>query len=648
MDGRDEAGEYGWEERPRYRRLLAALDDVVDAAASLRQLLVNAGDLLHALLDAERVAVWAVDVRNQSLYSLARSGGETATLRLALDESSVPGFAATTGRTVCLRDVSDPAERARFSPRLRHDPARDVGAGNAAKQLLVAPMRGDAAVLGVIEFVNSLDGNDFQVDDIRLAEQIARMIGKKLDALTRPAPPAPRPPIPSAQPTSARPPPMTASAGPQSKAVQRLLDQIARNARDESADDDALVDDPGEGAREPEALAVRLVRQIVIDAEAARASDVHIEPGASGKPTKVRFRVDGDCADYVMIPGAFHDALVGRLKVLANLDLAERRRPQDGRLRVRGPAGPIEVRIATLPTVGEREDVTLRLLAGWRTVPLEGLHLSDANLRRFSSLIASPYGIVLVTGPTGSGKTTTLHAALGVLNTADRKVLTVEDPVEIVQPGLRQVQVNARIGLGFPEALRAFLRSDPDVIMVGEMRDRVTATIAVEASLTGHLVLSTLQANSAIETVPRLLGMDIDAYAFADALRGVVAQRLVRRLCERCRAPFAPTPEEWARLSRAYGEGDFARLADRSSMEFSLHRAAGCADCGGTGYKGRVAIHEILVGTDPVQDLIRHRGTIDEIRAAAAADGMTTMLQDGVEKVLRGLTDFDQVRAACV
>jgi type II secretory ATPase GspE/PulE/Tfp pilus assembly ATPase PilB-like protein len=276
------------------------------------------------------------------------------------------------------------------------------------------------------------------------------------------------------------------------------------------------------------------------------------------------------------------------------------------------------------------------------------MDFSEVNLERFRSIIGAPYGIVLVVGPTGSGKTTMLHAAVGALNTADRKVLTVEDPVEIVQPGLRQVQANARIGLGFPEVLRAFLRSDPDVIMVGEMRDRVTASVAVEASLTGHLVLSTLQANTAAQTIPRLLGMDIDPYSFADALRGVLAQRLVKRLCSSCRAPYAPTPSEWEEVSAAYGHEAFAQRAERSSMEFMLHRAVGCARCNGTGYRGRVALHELLPGSNAVAALIRERATIVQLRQQADREGMTTVLQDGIEKALRGITDLGQVRSNCL
>jgi type II secretory ATPase GspE/PulE/Tfp pilus assembly ATPase PilB-like protein len=287
-------------------------------------------------------------------------------------------------------------------------------------------------------------------------------------------------------------------------------------------------------------------------------------------------------------------------------------------------------------------------LSAFKPTPLDELALSPANLTVFRDMISQPYGIVLVVGPTGSGKTTTLHAALAALNTQDMKIVTVEDPVEIVQPGLRQVQVNARIGLGFPEALRSFLRADPDVIMVGEMRDRITVAVGIEASLTGHLVLSTLQANSAPETLTRLIGMDVDVMGLADALRGVLAQRLVRKLCGACKLPHVPSDAEWDSLGESARDAVRRALADERGDVLGVRRAVGCVECRGTGYRGRLALHELMPGSPAVQGLIRRRASLDDLRRAVAREGVKTMLEDGVEKVLLGLTDLRQVRSACV
>jgi type II secretory ATPase GspE/PulE/Tfp pilus assembly ATPase PilB-like protein len=626
------ADDFSWEPRARYRALLLALREVVAAAATLRALLLNSGDLLHALLDAEGVTVFAADERSASLYSIARSGGSSHSLRLPLDARTVAGFVATTQRSVMLRDAQDAEQLRALHPLLVRD---GQGGEPGARNVLATPIRGATRAVGVLEFVNSLDGEAFRADDQRLAEAIARMIAPKLEAML--------PETASMRPAGSRFPPLRAAAP--DAGLGQLLAESARVPASEAERDEEARDIED---RDSDSLAARIVRRVVLDAQERGASDVHFEPAGARGGLRVRLRVDGDCHDHAMVPAAMRSSVVQRMKVLAELDLAERRRPQDGRFRVTAGDASVDVRVATLPTVGDNEDVTLRLLSAWRPRPLDEMDFSPANLARFRAITAAPYGIVLIVGPTGSGKTTTLHAAVGALNTADRKVLTVEDPVEIVQPGLRQVQANTRIGLGFPEVLRAFLRSDPDVILVGEMRDRVTAGVAVEASLTGHLVLSTLQANSAAETVPRLLGMDIDPYAFADALRGVLAQRLVKRLCTHCRAPYAPTPTEWDELAGAYGHDAFALRAERTSTEFMLHRAVGCARCHGTGYRGRVALHEILPGIGAIAGLIRQRATIVELRDAADREGMTTVLQDGIDKALQGITDLGQVRSNCL
>jgi type II secretory ATPase GspE/PulE/Tfp pilus assembly ATPase PilB-like protein len=290
----------------------------------------------------------------------------------------------------------------------------------------------------------------------------------------------------------------------------------------------------------------------------------------------------------------------------------------------------------------------MRILAASKPLPLEKMGFLERNLSEFKKILQKPYGICLVVGPTGSGKTTTLHSGLGFINTPDMKIWTAEDPVEITQPGLRQVQVHPKIDFTFAIAMRAFLRADPDVIMVGEMRDHETAATGIEASLTGHLVFSTLHTNSAPETITRLLDMDIDPFNFADALLGIMAQRLVRTLCKDCKEEYAPTQEEFAELMQEYGLEAWEKLGVRYSSSFRLYRPKGCPKCTNSGYRGRMGIHELLVATDETKRRIQKREPIEELRKQAIRDGMTTLLQDGIQKVLLGVTDFKQVRAVCI
>jgi type II secretory ATPase GspE/PulE/Tfp pilus assembly ATPase PilB-like protein len=393
---------------------------------------------------------------------------------------------------------------------------------------------------------------------------------------------------------------------------------------------------------------IKLANQIVIDAYRRGASDIHIEPNGKEHTVSVRFRVDGDCVAYQEIPSNYRLPLVARFKIMALLDIAERRKPQDGKIRFRVGEKQIELRVATIPTVNNNEDIVLRILAASKPMPLEQMGMSQPVIDGLKQVVSKPYGLVLCVGPTGSGKTTTLHSALGFINTVDMKIWTAEDPVEITQRGLRQVQVNPKIGFTFAHAMRAFLRADPDVIMVGEMRDLETAGTAVEASLTGHLVLSTLHTNSAPETVTRLIDMGLDPFSFADALLGVLAQRLARGLCKQCRETYTPTQTELDELGAAYGVEAFdAFLKAEHPFGLKLWRAPGCPACGKSGYKGRVALHELLVGSDELKVRIQRKAPIDEIRKVAAEGGMITLLQDGVRKVIAGLTDLKQVLAVC-
>jgi type II secretory ATPase GspE/PulE/Tfp pilus assembly ATPase PilB-like protein len=421
----------------------------------------------------------------------------------------------------------------------------------------------------------------------------------------------------------------------------RQLDEILRKLADEQGGEEAE-DDEEQADLGTDSGVISLVNQIILDAYRAGASDIHIEPNGPSASTVVRFRIDGECSSYKEIPGGIRSAVVARIKIMSKLDIAERRRPQDGKIRFRLPDRQIELRVATIPTAEANEDVVLRILAGSKPLELEKLRLAPRNLSALRRLIARPYGLLLCVGPTGSGKTTTLHSVLGALNTTDTKIWTAEDPIEIRQPGLRQVQVNPRIDFTFAHAMRSFLRADPDVIMIGEMRDPETAGVAVEASLTGHLVLSTLHTNTAPETVTRLLEMGLEPFSFSDALLGVLAQRLARALCSACREQTTATPEELELMAAAFG-GDHRA----SGVAPPVWRARGCRACRNTGYKGRVGLHELLVADDTLKQALVRRAPVDEIRQLAVEQGMRTLLQDGIEKAQAGLTDLKQVLAVC-
>ena len=417
-------------------------------------------------------------------------------------------------------------------------------------------------------------------------------------------------------------------------------------------------EDEPDTVRESDSTLVRLVNKIILDAVESGASDVHIEPGQGNRPTRIRMRRDGALADYTELPSKFRAALVSRVKIMANLDIAERRKPQDGKIDFSrfGPAA-VELRVATIPVAGGHESVTLRVLAAARALPPDKLGLAPAVLARVRTLSERPHGLLLVVGPTGSGKTTTLHSLISGINTPERKIWTAEDPVEITQEGLSQVQVNARIGWTFADALRAFLRADPDVIMIGEMRDRETAETAVEASLTGHLVLSTLHTNSAPETVVRLLDLGLDPYQFGDALLGVLAQRLLRRVCARCSRKVDLGEEDVQRLAEEYAAGTDGPPPERiiagwherfaTDGRLSAAKGRGCDACGGTGFRGRLGVHEFLEATPALRERVHHRASAAAIAAQAREDGMRTLRQDGIEKVLMGLTSAEQVRAVC-
>ena len=408
---------------------------------------------------------------------------------------------------------------------------------------------------------------------------------------------------------------------------------------------------------EADGALVRVVNKIITEAFKQKASDIHIEPRKDGS-CNVRFRKDGMLEKYMDMPASFRSALVSRLKIMATMDISEKRKPQDGRIDFAKFSNlNFSLRVVTIPTTEGSESVTLRILTQARPLPLADLGLEADSLAALRAIAEKPHGLLLVSGPTGSGKTTTLHSVLSHLNTPDRKIWTAEDPIEISQDGLNQVQINPKIDWSFANALRSFLRADPDVIMVGEMRDQETASIAVSAALTGHLVLSTVHTNSACETVTRLIDMGLDPFSFADSLKGIVAQRLVRKLHD-CKVAYVPSLDDMQLLASEYlGGGTPAEVSALlahwhglyagQNGKFVLYREAGCEECSQKGFAGRLGIHEILTITPEIHRLIQTRAPLASVLAEAKNAGLRTLKQDGILKVLKGLTTMEQVRAAC-
>jgi len=750
-----------------YRKKLIDIANQINSAASIQTILVDLRDEMVDLVNADRVTIFALDTKNQELFSLFKAGQEVKEIRVAKSFASIAGFTALSRKSANIANAYDAAELARLHASLRFDSRWDKATGFKTVQVLSTPIVFDKYLLGVLQLVNRRGGGSFSPKDVEAAEELGKILGIAFYNQHRAA----RTNKPSKfgglvdkglvsekdvekaisaarvnqldvakiliEEMHVAKGEVLAALGqfyscghwegagtiPEELKQRVSLDFLKKNVcaplerRDgtvrvavedpydltrldaikamnlaprcdfvvglrediltcvrasygeagpvvEEADLGRIINDLGTGEEgeiegdgdkegqpevdETDSGVVKLCNQIIIDAYNKGASDVHVEPYGKTMPCIVRLRVDGDCQKYLEVPAPHRNALVQRLKIMAKLDIAEKRKPQDGKIRFRGPMGTIELRVATIPTSGGNEDVVMRILAASKPLPLDKMGFLERNLSEFKTLLQKPYGIALVVGPTGSGKTTTLHSALGFINTEDMKIWTAEDPVEITQPGLRQVQVHPKIDFTFAVAMRSFLRADPDVIMVGEMRDHETAATGIEASLTGHLVFSTLHTNSAPETIVRLLDMDIDPFNFADALLGILAQRLVRTLCSACKEEYPPTAEEFAELVRDYGAEHWDRVGVSYSSSLRLFRPKGCPKCGGSGYKGRMGIHELLVASDDMKRMIQKRASVEDMRKQAMAEGMTTLLQDGIVKVLRGHTDFQQVRAVCM
>ena len=412
------------------------------------------------------------------------------------------------------------------------------------------------------------------------------------------------------------------------RAAESLVEEAAATIEAE----EKTLEEAVAAAGAEDAPIIKLVNLLITQAVNDRASDIHIEP--EERSLRIRYRVDGVLHDMMNPPKSVQNGITSRLKIMADINIAERRVPQDGRIGLVVQGKQIDIRVATLPTV-HGEKIVMRLLDKSSVLlELQDLGFLEDNFKKFERSFRKPYGCILVTGPTGSGKSTTLYATLNILNRPEVNIITVEDPVEYRLPGVNQVQTNPKAGLTFASALRSILRSDPDIILIGEIRDRETAQIAVESALTGHLVLSTLHTNDAPSALTRLVEMGIEPFLVASALDCVLAQRLARRLCEKCKEPYQPTREELQVAEFPLPDGEEPP---------KLYRAVGCVACSHTGYRGRMALHEVMPVTEEIERLVAEKASSEEIKRVAIRQGMLTLRQDGMEKVRRGQTSIEEV-----
>jgi type II secretory ATPase GspE/PulE/Tfp pilus assembly ATPase PilB-like protein len=753
------------EEQLKFQKKLNNITNKIHSAKDTNDILLNLQKDILSIFDADRITIYVIDGVKKQVVSRFMTGDEVNEIRVPVDNASIAGYCAASGKMINIVDAYSNKELKRLSPELKFDKSWDLKTGYKTKQMLAAPVSYNKYLLGVLQLINKKGGNSFTLEDQSSAMEITKVLGvaffknqkvvqkkkpakfdylisnniiidknleqamsaarkerKPVEAVlmsafqvskqdigqslafyykTRFIPYDDKMVIPGQLlkglrvsflkknvfvPISQEGEKVVVAMEnpdflPARDAISRLIpgrkfeycaalkDDIFKMIdlffnversdmmKDSGTIEDILgqlagpeeeFDEDLERVTEEDGAIVQLVNKMIIDAFNRGASDIHVEPRPGKANAAIRFRVDGACQVYQTIPYTFKRAIVSRLKIMADLDIAERRLPQDGKIKFKRYAPlDIELRVASIPTAGGTEDVVLRLLAAGEPIPLEKMGMSERNHHTFLDMISKPYGIVLVVGPTGSGKTTTLHAALHHINKPETKIWTAEDPVEITQDGLRQVQVHPKIGFDFATAMRSFLRADPDVIMVGEMRDHETVSTGIEASLTGHLVFSTLHTNSAPETITRLLDMGMDPFNFADAILGVLAQRLVRTLCKDCKEKYHPTKEQYDSLVRAY-EGNFDALGHPYNDDLVFYRPKGCPNCANTGYKGRTSLMELITGTDEMKMLIQNRSKMEKLRFQAIKDGMTTLMQDGIRKTLLGETDLTQVRKVCI
>jgi type II secretory ATPase GspE/PulE/Tfp pilus assembly ATPase PilB-like protein len=763
---------------------LQAVTNKIHATNNLDEIMLDLSQDICDLFNCDRLTIYALSEDKTHIVSKVKTGLHSfKDLRLPINNQSVAGYAALTGRIINIRDVYDASELKLYSPEMHFQQGVDQRTGYGTKQVLVAPLLDmrNKQLLGVVQLINNLSGgpfsaiaadgvkelcntlaiaftqrqkplpvmrskydsllteailsaselehatrsareNEIEVEEVLVDEfdiklpVIGHALAKFFGVPYEPFRPDRMKPvelltnlkrqyveqyqwlpledskdglmIAALDPEHVKNSHLINNIFPKAKLIYRIttnhefkqmvdaffgvvddttsVGELLSGMEDDEEENGDISAAELSAAVENEL--VKLVNKIIVDAYRQCASDIHIEPRPGKDKTLIRFRKDGALENYIEIPASYRNALSARIKIMCDLDISERRKPQDGKIKFKkyGPLD-IELRVATIPSAGGVEDIVMRILAAGEPLPLEKLGILPHNLARLKNVVSKPYGLFFVCGPTGSGKTTTLHSVLSYLNTPDTKIWTAEDPVEITQKGLRQVQVNRKSGLDFATAMRAFLRADPDIIMVGEMRDKETVSMGIEASLTGHLVFATLHTNSAPESIVRLLDMGMDPFNFADALLGVLAQRLAKRLCAHCKVAYQPSPDEIQAMlteyclelmhtqafikdaqagQQAIQAGWATRYAD-SNGQFTLYRSVGCEQCS-NGYKGRVGLHELMIGSDKVKRLLQEHARVAQLLAAALEDGMLTLKMDGIEKVLSGITDIQQVRSVCI